>query len=102
MATTPDRAAFVVRGPARPSPASRPRRATLAVVGLADPDGQIPIVTVHLELKLQGTAEGTPLTVEHTGDLVLVPEGDGWKIDSYDVRATRDTAGAATTTTAKS
>ena len=74
--------------------------ATLAVVGLADPDGQIPIVTVHLDLTLRGTAEGTPLTVEHTGDLVLVPEGDGWKIDGYDVRATRDTAGATTTTTA--
>jgi hypothetical protein len=80
----------------------RAERADLAVTGLADPDGHIPIVTVHLDLKLRGTAEGTPLVVEHTGDLVLVPEGDSWKIDGYDVRATRDTEGDTTTTTATS
>ncbi|MEA2972872.1 MAG: hypothetical protein QOG82_1330 [Actinomycetota bacterium] len=101
VATTPDRAAFASDG-LPPVTGLKAETATLAVVGLTDLDGQIPIATVHLELKLHGTAEGTPLTVEHAGELVLVPDGDGWKIDSYDVRATRDTAGAATTTTAKS
>jgi len=101
VATTPDRAAFVSEG-LPPVTGLRADRADLAVTGLADPDGQIAIVTVHLDLKLQGRAEGSPLTVEHTGDLALVPEGDGWKIDGYDVRTTRDTADATTTTTAKS
>ena len=101
VSTTPDRGAFVSDGLPTVS-GLRADRADLAVTGLADPDGHIPIVVVHLDLKLRGTAEGTPMTVEHTGDLTLVPEGDGWKIDGYDVRATRDTAGDATTTTATS
>ncbi len=100
-ATAPDRAAFVSEG-LPPVSGLVADTATLAVVGLADSDGQIPVVAVHLELKLHGRAENTPLTVEHTGDLVLVPEGDGWKIDSYDLRATRQTPAATTTTTATS
>ncbi len=101
MATTPDRAAFVSEGLPAVS-GLKAERADLAVTGLVDPGGQIPIVTVHLDLKLRGRAEGMPLVVEHTGDLLLVPEGDGWKIDGYDVRTTRDTEGDTTTTTAKS
>jgi len=101
VATTPDRSAFVDEG-LPPLIGLRADRADLAMAGLADTDGHIPVVTVHLDLKLRGTAEGTPMIVEHTGDLMLVPEGDGWKIDSYDVRTTRDTQGDTTTTTAKS
>lgn len=101
VVTTADRAAFVTEG-LPPVTGLSAKLATLAVIGLADPDGQIPIVTVHLELELQGTAEGTPLIVVHTGDLVLVPEAEGWKIDSYDIRATRDTPAGTTTTTARS
>jgi len=102
VATTADRAAFVSDG-LPPVTGITAETATLVVVGLVDPDGQIPIVTVHLELKLKGQAAGSPLTVEHVGDVVLIPEGDRWRIDSYDLRATRDTPTApATTTTAKS
>jgi len=101
VVTTADRAAFVTEG-LPPVSGLTAETASLAVVGLADPGGQIPVAAVHLELKLKGRAEGAPLSVEHSGDLVLVPEGDGWKIDSYDVRATRDTAGATTATTAAS
>lgn len=101
LATTPDRAAFVDEG-LPPVTGLQAERADLAVTGLADADGHIPIVTVHLDLKLRGTVEDTPVTVEHTGDLALVPEGDSWKIDSYDVRTTRDTEGDTTTTTARS
>jgi hypothetical protein len=101
VATTPDRAAFVSEG-LPPVSGLEADTAALALTGLADPDGQIPLVAVHLDLRLKGRAEGTPVTVEHTGDLVLVPEGDGWKIDGYDVRSSRDTPTGATTTTAKS
>jgi hypothetical protein len=100
VATTPDRAAFVTEG-LPPVSGLKADRADLAATALANADGQIAIVTVHLDLKLQGKAESTPLTVEHTGDLALVPEGDGWKIDGYDVRTTRDTPDSTTTTTAK-
>ncbi len=99
IATTPDRAAFVDEG-LPPVSGVRAGTATLAMIALADPDGNIPLVSVHLDLTLGGMVEGTPLGIEHTGDLFMVAEGDGWLIDGYDVRATRATAGATTTTTA--
>jgi hypothetical protein len=100
--TSADRAAFVSEG-LPPVTGLAAEIASLALVSLIDPAGNVPAVSVHLELKLQGTAEGTPLTVEHTGDFVLVEvEGFGWRIDSYDTRATRVAAGGATTTTARS
>jgi hypothetical protein len=99
IATTPDRAAFVDEG-IPPVSGVRPGTASLAMVALADPDGNIPLVSVHFDLTLGGTVEGTSLGVEHTGDLFMVPEGDGWLIDGYDIRSTRATEGATTTTTA--
>ncbi|MEA2686624.1 MAG: hypothetical protein QOE93_1819, partial [Actinomycetota bacterium] len=99
VATTADRAAFVTEG-LPPVTGLKADTASLDIVGLADPEGNVPIATVHVQLNLRGTADGTPLTVEHTGDLVLVPEADGWKIDSYDIRATRETPSGAVTTVA--
>ena len=99
IATTPDRAAFVDEG-IPPVSGVQAGVANLAMVALVDPDGTIPVVSVHFDLTLGGMVEGTPLGVEHTGDLFMVPEGYGWVIDGYDVRATRATEGATTTTTA--
>ncbi|HEX7276634.1 MAG TPA: hypothetical protein VF244_04605 [Acidimicrobiales bacterium] len=99
IATTADRAAFVDEG-LPPVQSMRAGTASLAMTALIDPDGTIPVVAVHLDLTLGGTVEGTPFGVEHTGDLFMIPEGDAWRIDGYDVRATRATAGATTTTTA--
>jgi len=101
LATTPERSAFVDEG-LPPAKDVRAAAASLAMVALADPDGNIPIVTVHVDLKLEGTVEGTPITVEHTGDVVMLPDGDAWRIDGWDIRATRDTASGPTTSTAKS
>ena len=99
ITTTPDRAAFVDEG-IPPVAGVRAGIASLAMTALADPDGAIPVVAVHFDLTLGGTVDGTPLGVEHTGDLFMVPEDDAWRIDGYDVRSTRATAGATTTTTA--
>jgi hypothetical protein len=99
IASTPDRAAFVDEG-IPPVSGVRPGVATLALVALADPDGNIPLVSVHFELTLGGTLEGTPFGVEHTGDLYMLPDGDAWRIDGYDVKSSRATAGGTTTTTA--
>jgi hypothetical protein len=99
IATTADRAAFVYEG-LPPASGVRAGVATLAMTALADTDGNIPMVTVHVDLTLGGMAEGTPLGIEHTGDLVMLPDGDAWRIDGYDIRATRATAGGTTTTTA--
>ncbi len=99
IATTPDRAAFVDEG-IPPVSGVQAGVANLGMVALVDPDGTIPVVSVHFDLTLGGMVEGTPLGVEHTGDLFMVPEGFGWVIDGYDVRSTRATEGATTTTTA--
>lgn len=99
IATTPDRAAFVDEG-LPPVQGVRAGVANLAMTALGGPDGTIALVAVHFDLTLGGMAEGTPLGVEHTGDLFMVPEGDAWRIDGYDIRSTRATAAATTTTTA--
>jgi len=99
IATTPDRAAFVDEG-MPPVTGVGAGTASLAMVALADPDGNIPVVAVHVNLTLGGMVEGSPVGIEHVGDLSMLPDGDAWRIDGYDVKATRATAGATTTTTA--
>ncbi len=101
MPPGPDRAAFVDEGL---PPATRIRRdAAVATLGaLAGSDGAVRVVTAQLDLRLRADVEGAPLTIARTGELVLVPDGDTWKIDAYDIRVSRDSTGARTTTTAKS
>lgn len=99
IATTPDRAAFVDEG-IPPVAGIKAGVASLGMVALADVDGNIPVVSVHLDLTLGGMVEGAPLGVEHTGELFMVPDGDAWLIDGYDIRSSRATAGGTTSTTA--
>ena len=97
----PDRAAFVDEG----LPAATDIRALAAVAtltALAGADGTVSVVSATLDLRLAAQAGGAPATVARTGDLVLLPDGGTWKIDAYDIRASRTFAGAATTTTARS
>jgi hypothetical protein len=93
----PDRAALVDEG----LPAAADVKAETATVGLAalaGGDGAMTVVTAAIDLRLR--AGGDAVTIARTGHLVLVPEGDGWKIDGYDVRTTREGGDGATTTTA--
>jgi hypothetical protein len=96
-----DRAALVDEGL---PPATDIRRdagvATLSA--LAGPDGTISVVTARLDLRLRAQVEGAPLTIARTGELVLLPDGPIWRIDAYDLRVSRDSAGVSTTTTAAS
>lgn len=96
----PDRAALVDEG-LGPVPADslRAEVATLGLSALVGGDG-ITVVTAAVDLRLRTTGDD-PTAIARTGHLVLVPEGDGWKIDGYDVRTTRDGGGAATATTAR-
>jgi hypothetical protein len=96
-----DRAALVDEGL---PPATDIRRdagvATLSA--LAGPDGTISVVTARLDLRLRAQVEGAPLTIARTGELVMLPDGPIWRIDAYDLRVSRDSAGVSTTTTAAS
>ena len=74
--------------------------ATVGLAGLADADGAMTVVTAAFDLRLR-TDDDDPLTITRAGHLVLVRDGDGWKIDGYDVRTTREGGEGATTTTAR-
>jgi len=96
-----DRAAIIDEGlPATADVRSESAVATLT--GLAGTDGVVSVVSASLDLRLSGQANGAPVTVVRTGDLVLLPDGGTWKIDAYDVRASRSVAGATSTTAARS
>lgn len=96
-----DRAAFVDEG-LGPATGIRGDRAVATLTALAGTDGALGPVAARLDLRLRAESDGAPVTVARTGELVLVPEGDTWKIDSYDIRVSRESAQATTTTTATS
>ncbi len=101
VTTGPDRAAFVDEG----LPATSGLRSDAAVAtltGLAGTDGTVSVVDATLDLRLSGQAGGAPVTVQRTGDVVLLPDGGTWKIDAYDVRVSRTVGDATTTTKASS
>ena len=99
--SAPDRAVFVDED-LPPAAVVKPTGSypSVALVGLVSPDGQLEVVTAQFRLTLEATGLGTPLTVDRQGDLALVRDGAAWRIDSYAVTVTRDTAGARTSTTA--
>lgn len=93
MAATADRNAFVDEG-LPPAPRVVPLVSGLHLAGLADQKGEVVLVSAHMDLKLAADAGGTTIVIDRGGDLLLVPDGDAWKIDSYRVRVTRDTPGS--------
>ena len=96
----PDRAALVDEG-LPPATGLRSQAASAHVAALAGDDQAVTVVAAAITLHLH-TGGADSVAIVRTGDLVLVPDGDGWKIDGYDIRTTRDSAdGGATTTTAR-
>jgi len=101
MSPTPDRSAFIDENlPALSD--LRQESAVVSLAGLADADGDVSIVTAQVDLRLIGHVAGAPVTVVRTGELVLVPEGDTWRIDAYDVKVVRTRAEDTTVTTVRS
>ena len=95
----PDRAALVDEGLASAG-SVRTEKVTAGLTALAGADGAMNVVTASVDLRLE-TGGDDPVKIARSGQLVLVPEADGWKIDGYDVRTTRDGGDGATTTTAR-
>lgn len=99
LAASGERNAFVDEGL---PPATRivARASGLHLVGLADQNGDLVLVAVRMDLTLVAGAADVTVTIDRGADLLLVADGDGWKIDSYAVRVARDTPDSSSTVVA--
>jgi len=89
------------RATGRVAPALQP----VNLHALADPTGAIDLVGSTLDLTVQATASGGPITIHRSGELMFTRDGGTWKILSFRLAVTRDGAGlgaaAATSSTTK-
>jgi hypothetical protein len=71
------------------------------IVALADQDGGIVLATATLDVAIEGVTKvpGAPLRILRKGDLVLAPDGGGWKVTGYTLAVARTGAGLDPTTT---
>lgn len=100
VSATADRQAFVDEGVPRLSGLVA-QAATVGLTGLAGVDGKLEVVDAALDLRLTGTASTTPVTIARTGQLVLLRDAGGWRIDGYDIKVTREAGGGPATTAAR-
>ncbi|HEX4978862.1 MAG TPA: hypothetical protein VFV35_02245 [Acidimicrobiales bacterium] len=68
----------------------RAERATAALTSVAGPDGVTAVVGARLDLALRARGPGLEVDIVRQGELTLVQEGDGWRIDSFQLRTQRD------------
>lgn len=66
--------------------------AEVANVALASAAGEagVAVIAARFELKVRAVGDDSDIDVVRTGDFILVPEADTWKIDSFTVHTTRD------------
>ncbi len=83
----PDRAALVDDAPT-PVEGLQVGEASADLTALVGPEG-VAVMVAEIRLVVTGTADGTPVSVERTGELQLTPEGGGWRISGYDVSVNR-------------
>jgi hypothetical protein len=100
MTVGPDRAAFIDEGLAAPATDIREDTGVATLTALAGADGAMSVVAANLNLKLTGLVGGAPMSLERAGELVLMPDSGGWRIDAWDLKVTRRLADLTTTTTA--
>jgi hypothetical protein len=63
---------------------------TVTFTGLVGADTQTSVVSAHLDLVITGTASGVPASIKRTGDLTLIPDSGGWRVDAFDMTVERD------------
>lgn len=77
-------------------PASKeitPTAATATLSSVATPQGAVEVVAAHIELRVHAVGPSLDIDIAHLGELVLVPEGGGWKIDAFGMQAIRESRG---------
>lgn len=73
----------------------------VTLTALADPAGNVILVSAGLDLQLKTKVEGGPIEIVRTGELLLEPFEGKWQITGYDLEVTRTTKSGTTTTTAE-
>jgi hypothetical protein len=68
--------------------------ANLLVTSVAGPDEVVAVVGARIDVKVHTVGATHDVDVVHQGELVLVPDGPGWKIDSFAVHTARDSRNA--------
>jgi hypothetical protein len=84
------RATFVDEGLPPATTSITPEKLEVTLSSVAGPDEMVALIGVRLDAKLRAVGPSVDVDVVHQGEVVLVPDGDGWKIDSFAVRASRD------------
>ena len=64
--------------------------ATATLSTVAGPDGVTAIVAARLDLKIKAVGPTAVVDIVRQGELTLIPESGGWRIDSFGLRAQRD------------
>lgn len=86
---SPDRAALLED--TRPAEGVlEPEKENASLTALAAQDGSIALVSAAIELNVLFTTTAGRVRYQRSGQLVLIPWADGWRVDSYDVVAKRD------------
>ena len=63
---------------------------TVTFTGLVGTDTQMGVVSAHLDLVITGTTGGVAASIKRSGDLTLIPDSGGWRIDAFDMSVERD------------
>jgi hypothetical protein len=63
---------------------------TVTITGLVGTDSQMGVVNAHLDLVIAGTTKGVAASIKRSGDLTLIPDSGGWRIDAFDMSVERD------------
>jgi hypothetical protein len=100
---TADRAALIEE-PGTAGSAVAPDKEDVSLVVLASQSGDPSVISATIDFGVIVTTPTGQVKIERTGEVVLLPTLPGWRVDSYDVVAKRDTVPPpppTTTTTAK-
>lgn len=74
-------------------PANRTIAAEVANVSLssvAGPDEVVALIGARIDVKVHAVGPTVDVDIVHQGELVLVPDGDAWRIDSFALHTARD------------
>lgn len=92
----PDRESLVDAGIGTATHDLTANGAAANLTGLADKDGKIVVVAASLFVDVETQTDAGPVRITRSGEVVLVPDGLTWLIDSFDLSVQRDVPGDAT------
>jgi len=97
--TGPDRAVLLDEGLPKSVGKIKVNGAPVALTGLADPDGNVVVVTAKIDTTATTKSAKGPLAITRSGELVLEPDNGTWKITGYALTVDRTGKGVKPTTT---